>query len=157
MWEQPVFQQQSKCVWQSVTDEWTRGSKFITQYYDKVVCPNCMHTACHSTYFVTEAAVRTKSKQIKCVIWDAGKALVLIQVPSSVEVSLVWTVGLPLYPWCLSYDSTSVSEHTSTPPHSTHTAITVGGSCLPQCIGMEEISECKWCLVCVGWQLVDWI
>lgn len=31
---------------------------------DKVVYPNCMHTACNSMSFVRAAAVHTKSKQM---------------------------------------------------------------------------------------------
>ena len=34
-----------------------QGSKFKAQCYDEVVCPNCMHTECNSTYFVRAAAV----------------------------------------------------------------------------------------------------
>lgn len=30
---------------------------------DEVVCPDCMHTACNSMYFVRAAAVSTKSKK----------------------------------------------------------------------------------------------
>lgn len=49
----------SNFVLQKVMNEWARGS----ECYDKVVCPNCMHTTCNSTYFVMAAALYTERKK----------------------------------------------------------------------------------------------
>lgn len=35
------------------------------QHHNKVVCPNCIHTSCNSTYIVRAAAVLTESKKKK--------------------------------------------------------------------------------------------
>ncbi len=38
-------------------------SKFKGHYHGRVICPNCMHTACNSMCFVRTAAVHTSKKQ----------------------------------------------------------------------------------------------
>lgn len=44
---------------------WARGSRFKPQCYDKVIFPDCMHTACNRTYFVRAAAVLTIVKSMQ--------------------------------------------------------------------------------------------
>ena len=53
-----------------------RGSKFKAQCYDKVVCPNCLHSSCNSTWFVRAAAALTKSRK-KYASWDTGHTYLL--------------------------------------------------------------------------------
>ncbi len=52
----------------AVTDLEASELKFKMHYHDGVVCPNCMHSACNSMYFVRAAAVCTTSKQQKYAI-----------------------------------------------------------------------------------------
>ncbi len=46
-------------------------SKFKAHYHDGVICPNCVHTACNSMYFVKAAAVHTTSKKHQFAIQHA--------------------------------------------------------------------------------------
>lgn len=40
-------------------------SRRVNVHYDEVVCPNCMHTACNSMYFVRAAALcTTRTKEV---------------------------------------------------------------------------------------------
>lgn len=48
------------------------GSKFKAQPYDGGSSPQCICPACNSMYFVRAAAVCTKRKKKKPVIWKAA-------------------------------------------------------------------------------------
>ena len=61
-------------------DTWTEPPR-EHRCLSPVVCPNWMHTACNSTYFIRAAAVRTKRK--KYVIWNAARVCALVD-------SLTW-------------------------------------------------------------------
>lgn len=58
-----------------VMNVWARGSKFKADCYDKVLCPNCMHTTCNSTYFVMAAALCTVKTY---PIWNKAKVCTAI-------------------------------------------------------------------------------
>ncbi len=49
-----------------------RGSKVRVHCYGEVVNPNCVHTACNSTYLVRAAVVCTGSKRTQYAIWNAA-------------------------------------------------------------------------------------
>lgn len=64
----PFFSTSNFALW-TATDVWARGSKFNTQCYDRVVCPNRIHT-CNTMYSASAAAGRNGSNKKKCVNWN---------------------------------------------------------------------------------------
>ncbi len=66
-----------KCHAWAPTDRRASELKFKAHCHDRAVCPSCMHTVCNSMYFVRAAAVCTKSKKQKYVIWDASSVFLI--------------------------------------------------------------------------------